>query len=314
MELRQLRYMLMVAEEKNFSRAAEKLYIAQPHLSQSIMKLEKQIGVRLFDRSTTPLRLTYAGELFAAKARQILNMQEELSRQMEDIVEDESGRLSIGISTIRGSTVLPLVLPVFHQLFPKVEISLQEGTSHELENWLNKGITDLTIINLPLGKGEFSYEVVLEEEVLLAASFDHPLVQEQQKGQPGKGKIELRDLKDEPFILLQQGQGLRHIADLLFLRAGFRPKILLETRSSETALGLAAAGMGMTFSTLSLDTPSSSGLRPAYLRIADFPFGRTLVVVHRKDKYLAKYEREFIRIIRQIIGKYGQTNLRKYSG
>lgn len=309
MELRQLRYMLMIAEEKNFSRAAEKLYIAQPHLSQSILKLEKQLGVRLFDRSTTPVRLTYAGELFAAKARQILNLQEELSRQMEDIIEDESGRLSVGISTIRGSTVLPLVLPVFHELFPKVEISLKEGTSQDLENWLNKGVTDLTITNLPLGKGDFSYEVVLEEEVLLAASPGHLLV-EARKNQPAsEAYVALRDLREEPFILLHQGQGLRHIADLLFLRAGFRPKILLETRSSETALGLAAAGMGLTFSSLSLDNPFARGKRPVYLRIADYPFMRTLVVVHRKEKYLAKYEREFIRIIRQAIGHYGQNYL-----
>lgn len=306
MELRQLRYMLMVAEEKNFSRAAEKLYIAQPHLSQSILKLEKQMGVRLFDRTTTPVKLTYAGELFAAKARQMLNLQEELSRQMEDIVEDESGRLSIGISTIRGSTVLPVVLPAFHELFPKVEISLREGTSQDLENWLNKGITDLTITNLPLGKGEFSYEVILEEEVLLATAPQHPLAEARKQQPTGERYVELRSLSEEPFILLHQGQGLRHIADLLFLRAGFQPKILLETRSSETALGLAAAGMGLTFSSLSLDNPLARGARPVYLRIADYPFMRTLVVVHRKEKYFAKYEREFIRIIRQVIGHCGQ--------
>ena len=103
MELRQLRYMLAVAEEKSFSQAAKKLYIAQPHLSQYIQKLETQLGVKLFDRSRTPLTLTLAGEQFAQKARQILRLNNNLLQQMKDYTEEKNGRLVLGISPVRSA-------------------------------------------------------------------------------------------------------------------------------------------------------------------------------------------------------------------
>ena len=137
MKLRQFKYMIMVAEEKSFSRAAEKLFIAQPYLSQYIQKIEKEIGVKLFDRSCTPLKLTYAGEQFAKKARQILQLDSNLLQQMKDFTEERRGQITLGISPVRGAYILPIVLPAFRDRFPQVEISLYEGTSANLENWMN---------------------------------------------------------------------------------------------------------------------------------------------------------------------------------
>ena len=300
MELRQMKYMLMVAEEKSFSRAAEKLYIAQPYLSQYIQKIEKEIGVKLFDRSCTPLKLTYAGEQFAQKARQIIQLDRNLLQQMKDFTEETSGRFALGISPVRGAYILPIVLPAFQKRFPHVEITLHEGTSADLENWMNKGVTDLTILSLPIKSDEFSYEVLLQEKFLIVAPPGHKV----SRG-PGSNDapplLRLAELEKEPFILLQKGQALRRIADTLFLQAGYKPHVILETRNYETAHTLASIGMGFTFSTLSVCQSHGDTAKPVRIFTADPSFTRTLAIVYRKGKYLTKFEQNFIRMTKESV-------------
>jgi len=300
MELRQLKYMLMVAEEKSISRAAEKLYIAQPYLSQFIQKIEKEIGVKLFDRSCTPLKLTYAGEQFAKKARQILQLDSNLSQEMKDFTEEESGQISLGISPVRGAYILPIVLPAFRKRYPQVEISLYEGTSANLENWMNKGVTDLTILSLPIKSDEFTHEVLLQEKFLIIVPPMHYLAQ-----RPGSNDdpppLKLSELEGEPFILLQKGQALRSIADTLFVQAGYRPHIVLETRNYETAHALASIGMGLTFSTMTVSQSNCNVAKPVRIFTAEPSFTRTLAIVYRKGKYLTKIEQAFIRMTKELV-------------
>src|SRR5690606_11230299 len=124
MELRQLQYALAIAKEMNFSRAAEKLHIAQPSLSQQLSKLEKEIGVLLFPRSTNSVELTYAGSVFMEKAQTIIDTVEMLKREMDDISQMRKGKLIVGSLPITGSHILPLVLPIFQQRYPEIEIQL----------------------------------------------------------------------------------------------------------------------------------------------------------------------------------------------
>ena len=300
MEIRQLRYMLTVAEERSFSRAAEKLYIAQPHLSQYIKKLEMQIGVKLFDRSQTPLALTAAGEQFALKARQLLQLGDNLLQQMHDYSEEKTGRLALGISPVRSAFILPLVLPAFRARFPHVELSLYEGTSSNLEDWMNQGVTDLTILSLPINSDTFSYEILMEEKFLIVAPPGHPIAV-----RPGTNEsplpLQLAELKNEPFILLQQGQALRRIADSLFLQAGYQPHIVLETRSYQAAHNLASIGMGFTFSTPSISSLNSNPAKPVRLFTAEPAFIRRLAVVYRRGKYLTQYEQAFIQLTKETV-------------
>ncbi|MDU2064611.1 MAG: LysR family transcriptional regulator [Sporomusaceae bacterium] len=310
MDLRQLKYMLMVAEEKNFSRAAEKLYIAQPHLSQYIQKIEKQLGVKLFDRSCSPLKLTYAGEEFAKRARQIIQMDSNLLQYMRDFKEEKSGRLTLGISPVRGAYILPIILPAFRTLFSQVEIVLKEGTSDDLENWLNQGVTDLTILSLPIKSDEFSYEVILQEKFLVVVPPNHCLAK-----RPGYDEnpppLQLAELEKEPFILLQKGQALRRIADHLFLQAGYRPNIILETRSYETAHNLASIGMGFTFSTMTVYQTYNNINHPVRLFTAEPSFTRTLAIVYRKGKYLTKFEQAFINLTKEIVQLKASSGIRQ---
>ncbi|WP_025715853.1 LysR family transcriptional regulator, partial [Paenibacillus sp. 1-18] len=129
MEFRQLQYTLQIAAEKNFSRAAEKLHIAQPSLSQQLSKLEKELGVLLFQRNTSTVELTHAGASFVEKAKKIVDAVEQLRQEMDDISQLRKGKVVVGSMPITGSHLLPHVLPVFKKAHPDIEIVLVEDSS-----------------------------------------------------------------------------------------------------------------------------------------------------------------------------------------
>lgn len=306
MDFRQLQYMLKVAEEKSFSKAAQKLYIAQPSLSQYIQKLEQQLGVQLFDRSTNPLKLTYAGELYVETAKNILDLKYQLSNQMEDIVNFKKGRLTIGLSPFRSTYIMPKILPLFYKKFPGIDIVLMEGNSVELEDLAIKGTTDISIMTLPINENFFSYEPILMEKILLALPSQHPFcknVISKHYAQNTYPEISLHKLCDEPFILLKQHQKLHQIAVSLCKEAGFKPKIILESESIEATHALVSSGMGITFVpdtiTLFPQTPTT----PIYFLMKDLETTRTLVVSHRKKRYLSRAAKEFITIMKGVLDR-----------
>src|SRR5690606_30847273 len=133
MEFRQLSYAVQIYQEKNFSRAAEKLHIAQPSLSQQLAKLERELGVPLFHRTTNAVEPTHAGEVFVGKAQVMLDLVEQLRNEMNDISNLRKGKLVLGTLPITGSHILPLVLPAFAGRHPGIEISLVEDTTANLE-------------------------------------------------------------------------------------------------------------------------------------------------------------------------------------
>lgn len=293
MEFRQLKYVLKVAEERSFSNAAKKLYIAQPSLSQFIAKLEHQLGVQLFDRTISPLRLTYAGELYIEMSKKILDLKIQLSNQMDDIAELKKGRITIGISPFRSTYTLPHILPLFHERFPGIEVLLSEGTMDELEEFALRGTTDFSIMNLPIKENFFDYEPITTEEILIALPPLHPLSQSIQRNdlQP---QIQLAHLREDPFIVLKPGQRLRQSAIDLCSQAGFNPHITLESKSIETAYALVAAGMGVTFvvDTLANQRPNGS----LCCSIAGIQPTRAIVIAYRQGRYLSKAAKEFITV------------------
>jgi DNA-binding transcriptional LysR family regulator len=309
MEFRQLQYMLKVAEEKSFSKAAQKLYIAQPSLSQYIQKLEQQLGVQLFDRSTNPLRLTYAGELYAETAKKILSLNVQLSNQMEDISNFKKGRLTIGLSPFRSAYIIPKVLPLFHKKFPGIDVVLAEGNSVKLEDLAVKGITDISIMTLPIKENFFSYEPIFRETILLAMPPNHPICKKSLTNHRSRqhasadnihSEISLHELRDEPFILLKQHQKLRHIAISLCKQAGFNPKIILESESIEATHALVSAGMGIAFIPDSITLFPQTSITPIYFRIKDLQTTRTLIVANIKKRYLSRAAKEFITIMKDV--------------
>lgn len=297
MELRQLKYAVKIAEEKNFSRAAEKLHIAQPSLSQQLSKLEKELGVRLFRRNTNSVELTHAGTLFIDKAQKVLDIVEQIHKEMDDISQMRKGKLLVGSLPITGSHILPLVLPVFKAKYPDIEISLIEDTTAHLEMLTATGQADISLLSLPLQEDSLEYVKIIEEEIWLCVPPHHPL--SNRHSQDPDYHVALSELAEEPFVVLKKGQGFRQIVMDLCASAGFVPKIVFESSNIDTVQSLVAAGMGIAF-VPKMVARADGALTPAYLPIAGAGTARTLVIAYKKGRYLSKAAKAFMETVTQV--------------
>jgi DNA-binding transcriptional LysR family regulator len=299
MDLKQFEYVLTINEERSFSRAAKKLFISQPSLSQYINRLEGQLNITIFDRSTSPLNLTYEGELYIETAKNILNILENLQKKFDDVSELKKGRLNIGLTPSKASNPLPAILPVFKEQYPGIELIITEATSSELEDMLVRGHVDVCMMNLPIKDRNIEYEPIMTENIFLAAppNYKPEGINENEK----YPVIDIRALENEEFILLHPGQRLRQIADTLFMKAGIKPKILLETASIETALRLSATGMGFSFVPESNVRFSDMTNPPKYYSIGESGFSWTLVIAYKQNSYRTKAVKAFAEIVRQVI-------------
>ncbi|MFD2672971.1 LysR family transcriptional regulator [Marinicrinis sediminis] len=300
MELRQLRYVIQIATDKNFSRAAEKLHIAQPSLSQQLSKLEKELGVLLFKRSTNAVELTHAGEVFVEKAQKMLDLSDQLRKEMEDMSQMKRGKLVIGSLPITGSHILPLVLPAFKQKYPDIEVVLLEETSANLEQLASQGKTDLTLLTLPIQEPSLASEPLIEEEIWLALPASHPLLDAYEQT---KTPVSFASLRQEPFIALKKGQGFRQITLDLCAEYGFVPDIVFESSNIETVQSLVAAGMGIAFVPEMIARTRRSHLVPHYVPIEKRP-SRTVVVAYRKGRYISRAADAFKQTLMEVMSEH----------
>jgi len=301
MEIRQLLYAVQIAADKNFSRAAEKLHIAQPSLSQQLAKLEKEIGVLLFQRNTNSVEATHAGTVFVEKAQTILDMIAQLKKEMEDISQMRKGKLIVGSLPMTGAHILPRVLPVFYKLHPGIEVMLVEETTSNLEALTASGQTDISLLTLPVIDPALSYAPLIEEEIELAVPPQHPLAALGHNGEA----VDIGKLRDEPFIVLKRGQGFRQLAFELCETAGFVPRVVFESSNIETVQSLVAAGMGISFVPSMIARELGSPFVPVYVKLNGAP-SRMLVIAYRKGRYLSKAAEAFIETAVEAVKQHPQ--------
>lgn len=306
MELRQLRYILAVAEAGSFSRAAEQVHISQPSLSQQVRQVEEELGTPLFSRGTSGTIPTAAGEVVVRQTRAILGRLEEMQQELADLENLRQGRLVIGSLTITGGHILPPVVAAFRSLHPGVNLQLIEERTPTLLAATTAGQTDLSVMTLPLDNPDLAWEPLLEEELVLAVPQSHRLAV--------GGPVRLSEVAMEPFVLLKKGNGFRTVCDAACARAGFSPQCVFETDSIETAKTLVAAGLGVT-----LVPELIAGLLPeynlgarqderlTYLHLQSPPT-RTVVVAWRRDRYLSRAAQAFQAMLHTYWAKAGATN------
>ncbi|MGH2363630.1 MAG: LysR family transcriptional regulator [Chloroflexota bacterium] len=240
MQLDQLRYFLAVARHLSFTRAAEALPLSQPSLTNQIRKLERELGVELFIRTTRRVHLTPAGEDFVNAAQQILNLVETAEMEMHEFSGLKRGRVLIGTIPTVGAFSLPPLLAEFHRLFPGVELAIQEEGSDVLLQLLLEEAIDVAIITAgeahPTGALDRRCLVVDEMVVLLPDR--HRLAK--------RSAISLSELEDEQFVLFKPGYGLRRVVLDACSAAGFQPTVAFETSQRETIYGMVQEGLGVT--------------------------------------------------------------------
>jgi DNA-binding transcriptional LysR family regulator len=239
MELRQLRYFVTLAAELHFGRAAKRLALTQPPLSQAIQNLERDLGVRLFDRTRRSVALTHAGKAFLEEARQTLARAERAVDHAQRAGRGEVGRLAVGFLANTAYTLLPLVLRDFARGFPGVTLDLRELTIPQQLESLRRENIDVGLLRPPVADAELAVETILEEPFVLALPAAHPL--------RGLRRVPLRRLAQEPFVMFPRTAGFV-FHDLIMgfcMRAGFAPRVAQEVNQTHAVLGLVSAGIGV---------------------------------------------------------------------
>jgi DNA-binding transcriptional LysR family regulator len=245
MQLRQLEYFVVVAEELNFSRAAERLNMSQPPLSAQIKALENEIGVALFERSTRKVRLTEAGEHLRASSSRLLGQLEENIKQARKVGSGEIGQLRMGFVPWAITELLPPILHMFRGEFPCVKLMLHELRPEQQVRELLSGVLDCGIFYLPLGDeppfGEpgLTSVAVSQEPLVAALPSNHPLANHR--------RLPVSALAREPFIMVSghRGSGLRDAIREQCRLGGLVPEVIQEATLVQSVAGLVASGFGV---------------------------------------------------------------------
>jgi DNA-binding transcriptional LysR family regulator len=278
MELRHLRYFIAVADELNFSRAAERLQMAQPPLSQQIQALEAELGVQLFDRKKRPLQITPAGHAFLAEARTTLATLEQAVHQAQRIHQGEIGYLTIGFTSSIANGVLPNILRIFRQQYPEIKLILREANSAEQVQRLRDRQADIVFVYQNSSLLEANDLVVMplsQEALVVALPQRHPLTH--------RSIVSITDLATEEFImpLYQVMSGLSDQIYSLCTKAGFVPKVSQEAVYTITILGLVAGEMGISLLPSSVQNLLRTGV--TYRPIQEPTMTNQLSAVWRSD-------------------------------
>lgn len=298
MEFRDIQYVLKIAEERSISNAAQKLFITQPSLSQSLARIEDSLGVRLFDRSKKPLVPTFAGEIFIDTAYQISHYEKQLYKQMKDISELKNEHIKLGVSQFRGKYFLPRVLPKFHKKYPGIKVSIYEDHASGLESAVLNGDIDFSIEILPVKNSALGYSLLQEERHLLVISPQHSLnAKFEKKTFTGPyPKLNLAELGNETFIYLRPDSQSRIQLTNFFKKQNFVPKEIIEVKNMETAHALAASGIGIAFVSEVLIPYCAPEYRGKYYILQDCVVNNLqLGFVYRKNAYLSNAAEIFLK-------------------
>ncbi len=300
-----LKYFVMIAEEKNITRVAEKEHVSQQSLSSHIKKLEDEFDVHLFERGQR-LSLTYAGERLYEYAVKLLKIKDDMEHEMLDFNQSEQGILRIGISYTRGCAFLPEILPGFSKENPFVKIDVTENNSQVLEEYLLRGHIDLYIgANL---KPHHELEIInlYSEKLYLVIP---RTIAEQIYGETQENFLEERPLEDflkYQFLMLSKANRIRKMIDEWLEEKELSVKILMETENIETLFELACRGMGITvypemFLKKHTELLHDSASQVCFMPIREKRCESILSIGYNKNKYLSTAAKRFIDRVREIL-------------
>lgn len=296
MNTKQLQYVLQLTKSGSFSQAAQELCVSQPALSKQIQSLEKELGVRLFNRDASGLMLTAAGEQFVWQAKELVYRQEQLERSMERFRTGQDGRLVIGVSPFRSLYLLPEVLKRVKDRFAGIRIDLHECTSGVLRREVAEGKYDFAIVNLPVDQSVLDVTPIEADTLVLAVPKRFlpllPAAQDEELPQ-----IDLADCEKLPFVVISPAQEMRKLFDRLCAYADIHPNIAMEVVGITTAWAMTRAGIGATLLPLQFVKNEVFDIDVALFTIKGNLYTRQPVIVTRRDQSLsesAKYAIELL--------------------
>ncbi len=275
MELRHLRYFVMVADELHFGRAAQRLFIAQPPLSQQIRQLEEELEVELFVRTSRKVALTEAGQAFLKEARAILTRVDQAKLLAQRTARGEVGELSLGFTNSAAFELLPRLLSAYRERYPHIHVTLQELRRDEQINALHTGRVQMAILRPMVTSVELSSEIIQREPLLLVLPSKHPLVH--------KEHVAIQDLAQETFVMLPRYWSSTFYDQIISLcySAGFSPEVAQEAAEIHTIVGLVAANIGISLVPASTQFLRSRGV--VYRRLQGDTSEVEMAIAWRRD-------------------------------
>jgi len=283
MEVHQLRYFCAVAETGNFTRAAEREQVAQPSLSQQIMKLEEELAVRLFDRLGRSVRLTDMGQMFLPRARAILT---ELRAAKEEVAQRQSsvaGPISVGVIPTIAPYFMPTRIAMFSRKYPEASLTVVEDVTVRLMDRLRAGLLDISVMALPARGHDLECYPLRTERLYAILPKGHRLGK--------KRSLMMKELREEPFLLLRDDHCFRDTSIEICKRARMMPQVIFESGQFSSILGMVGAGLGV-----SIVPEMALEQRPdcTFVLIADEKASRTIGAATLKGHFLSRVQKAFL--------------------
>ena len=241
MDLKQVEYIVKIAEAGGITKAAEQLYITQSALNQQLLKLENELGIQLFHRRKNNFTPTDAGDIYIRYGRKMLQEKREAYNIIDDLANNNAGHLSLAFSPERGIEMFVATYPTFHKSFPGIIVQPQEMRVMNQISQIEKGYVDLGLITLNEKNKlpDLEYEHIRYEPLLLALPRCSPLAQNAADSETFLDELPYMDLKrceKQPFILMSKGSTLSAIIDSIFKKANFAPQTIFQTASNRTMI------------------------------------------------------------------------------
>lgn len=288
MEFHQLRYVCAIAETGSFSRAAEHCHVTQPSLSQQVLKLEHDLGAKLFDRLGRSVRLTEAGRAFLPHARSVLHQMEAARTGVADKSTDVHGTVAAGVIPTITPYLMPGYAARFARQYPEARLRIVEDTTPLLVEGLRNLSIDLAVLALPLRHREFELFPLRTEPLFAVLPKDHP--------RAGAKSLALKDLRGESFVMLRDGHCFRGLSISVCARARVAPRIAFESDQFSSLLGMVAAGVGVTLvPEMAIDRNPNC----RYVRLSDARATRTIVAAVLRGRSLNRVQQAFLAGIRK---------------
>ncbi len=302
MDLRQLRYLVALAEERSFTRAAAREHIAQPALSQQIRRLEQELGLALVERTTRRVAMTEGGELLVARARRALAEVEAAHAEMQALRGLLIGRVAIGAMPTMGPIDLSPALATFHRRHPGVELVVREQSSEELAEMLRVDELDLAFLSVTerIESHGLGLAQLASEELVVVLPRGHRLA--------AQGELQMAQLADEQFIGYRRGARLRELLESAARAAGFEPDVKLASNEGQRIRRLIASGVGIAV------MPRSEAQGPegefAVATLVEPALTRDITLAWREGRRLPPAAEGFLELARSEFDPVGLTKVR----
>lgn len=294
MNLKHAQYMITILQEGSITNAAKKLYISQPSLSQMVKLVETNLGTPIFRRSTDQLTLTPAGRKYMEAAQQILTINANLTKEIEEISLEDHGKIRFGIPVQRAMLVLPELLSEFFKMYPHVDVEIFEQGSGLMENMVLDGTVDLACMTTTARHEDLKYRLIENEELVLLTSRNTELAKRIPEGTP----IPITEAAREKFVSNKPGHSIRAVQDNLFIANDIHPKIILETISIEVEKKVCLSCDAVMICPKSYIEDTQQMRECSVIYPILYTGGqRHCYLCHRKSLYLPKYMEDFIKLL-----------------